>query len=165
MDPAFFFVTLATLIAALHLHRERQELSRLRALEILLVWFLVVAVGLNGIVTGLAQVLMDSRLTTQTGALQVNYEIAGANLAIGTLGILSCRYQDNFRLAPIFASLIFGWCYGIGRIVEQFVRADFSVYSTAQIFLYQFGMPVLLIAIWALQKREIRKLSDIPSSA
>ena len=161
MDPFLFFFALAIFIAALHLYRERQELSRIRAYEILLVWLLVFAIGFNDILAGLAHIFMGPEIAAQIGwppGSPFQYEVGCANLALGVVGVLCYRFRDHFWLGTILACLVFGWGAGIGHVRDILVNANFAPYNAGPILLYDFGVPLLLVALWLLQGREIARM-------
>ncbi len=51
--PFVFFAAIALIGATVHLHRDKQPRSRARTLEIFLVWWMVVAVGVAAIFGGM----------------------------------------------------------------------------------------------------------------
>jgi len=162
VEPAFYFITVAVFISSLQLYWERKELSEIRALEILMFWFLLIAFGVQSIVTGLSHIYFC------TGPVMQDYSaaicitpcwVAYAEIAIGILGVLSIRSRLSFRLIVIIADFCLSVLIGILLIGGPVFRAVPPLHAAVPFLLCQFGIPVLLISIWILEDREIRKLS------
>jgi len=81
---------LTAFAAAVHLIRERKTLSRIRVLEILVLWSLVVGFGVAGVVGFLGHTLAADAIATSIGWPAGNLfqqEVAVANLAVASLGL------------------------------------------------------------------------------
>jgi hypothetical protein len=95
--PFLFFAAIALIGAAIHRHRDSQPHSAERTLEIFLVWWMVVAVGIAAIFGALFHFFdgpttaREIGFTNGDGGFQT--EVGFADLAIGALGVLCARFD------------------------------------------------------------------------
>ena len=91
MEMFLIFFVLSFVAAGLHLYRDKQPRTGRRIAEILLLWLLVINVGLGGIWAFIGHTVFAEQVAESIGWPAGNpfqTEVAVANLAIGTLGIL-----------------------------------------------------------------------------
>ncbi len=116
--PYLFFAANALIGAAVHQHRDGRPRSTARTLEIFLVWWMVVAVGVAAIFGAMfhffdgPNTAHEIGFTYGEGGFQT--EVGFADLAIGVLGVLCYRFRDGFLLAAVIAVSIayLGDAYG-----------------------------------------------------
>ncbi len=83
---------LSFVVAGVHIYRDKQPRTGKRLAEILLLWFLVINTGLGGLYAFMGHTFAANEVAESIGWPTGNpfqTEVAVANLAIGTLGILS----------------------------------------------------------------------------
>jgi hypothetical protein len=105
--PFLFFAAIALIGAAIHAHRQPRPRNAARTLEIFLIWWMVVAVGVAAIFGAMfhffdgPDTAREIGYTNGDGGFQT--EVGFADLAIGVLGILCARFRDGFLLAAVIA--------------------------------------------------------------
>ena len=126
---------LTAFAAAVHLIRERKTLSRIRVLEILVLWSLVVAFGVAGVVGFLGHTLAADALAASIG-----------------------WFRDSFWLAAVVAGSIFYFGAGIGHVYEVVARGNLAPNNAGMVLVYDLGLPLALILMYAglavLRRRE-----------
>ena len=145
-------LVLVILAAAVHLIRERKALSRIRVLEILLLWSLVIGFGVAGVVGFLGHTLAADAIAASIGWPAGNpfqQEVAVANLAVASLGLLAFRFRDSFWLATIVAGSIFYIGAGIGHVYEIVARGNLAPNNAGMVLVYDLVFPVAVVLMYA----------------
>jgi len=75
-------------------------------------------------------------------------EIAFANLAMGTLGIMSIWFRGNFWFAAIVARSVFSWGAAYGHITDLKKRENTSILNTGQVLYDDILLPFILIGLY-----------------
>ena len=122
-------VTLAAVVGAfVHIRRDAEPRSRERTIQVYLLWWLAVAIGLAGVLVAAAHVFdgvgtaEDIGFTRGDGGFQ--FENAMGDLAIGVTGLLCIRFRSpGFWLAVLLVTAIqyYGDAYGH---VYQWIEYD-----------------------------------------
>ena len=155
--PFLVFAAIALIGAAVHLHRDAQPRSAARTLEILLVWWMVVAVGFAAIFGAMfhffdgPDTAREIGFTNGDGGFQT--EVGFADLAIGVLGMLCCRFRDGFLLAAVVAVSI---CYlgdAYGHIHQAAIHDNHAPDNTGLVLWSDFIAPLVAIALYTFQRR------------
>jgi uncharacterized protein DUF6790 len=116
--PALILTILAPIGAWIHLRRDSVPRSHARTLEVYLLWWLAVAIGVASVVgagfhifdgPGTAEII---GFTRGDGGFQ--FENAMGDLAIGVTGLLCIRFRGYFWLAVLLVTAIqyYGDAYG-----------------------------------------------------
>jgi len=93
----FFIVSL--IVAAVHLYRDRQPRTGARMAEIFLLWLLVIDVGIGSVFGFIGHTVVADQAAASIGWPAGNpfqTEVAVANLAFGTLGLLCYWLRSEF---------------------------------------------------------------------
>lgn len=158
--PFLFFAATALVGAAIHRHRDRQPPSAARTLEIFLVWWMVVAVGVAAVFGAMFH-LFDGPDTAREigysngdGGFQT--EVGFADLAIGVLGILCARFRDGFLLAAVLAVSISYLGDAYGHIHQAAIHDNHDPDNTGLLLWADFIVPAVAIALYALRERALR---------
>lgn len=166
--PFLFFAAIALLGAAVHIHREKPQ-SRARGLEIVLVWWMVVAVGIAAIFGAMfhffdgPDTAREIGYTNGDGGFQT--EVGFADLAIGVLGVLCARFRDGFLLAAIIAVSI---CYlgdAYGHLHQAAIHDNHAPDNTGLVLWADFIAPVVAIGLYLASRdnrASDRRLSSAP---
>jgi hypothetical protein len=116
--PALILMILTPIGAWIHLRRDTQPRSRERTLEIFLLWWLAVPIGVAGVL-GAAVHVFDGPATAEMigftrGDGGFQFENAMGDLAIGVTGLLCIRFRGYFWLAVLLVTAIqyYGDAYG-----------------------------------------------------
>ncbi len=75
-------------------------------------------------------------------------EIAFANLAMGTLGIMSIWFRGNFWFAAIVARSVFSWGAAYGHIIDLKKRGNASILNAGPVLYDDIILPFILIGLY-----------------
>ena len=150
MEMFLIFFVLSFVAAGLHLYRDKQPRAGRRIAAILLLWLLVINVGLSGMWAFIGHTLFAEQVAESIGWPAGNpfqTEVAVANLAIGTLGILCYWIRGNFWSAAVIATAI--WLLGAATIHvrEIVVAGNYNPGNAGLIFILDILNPLLLIVL------------------
>jgi len=164
--PFLFFAAIALIGAAIHLHRDKQPRSAARTLEIFLVWWMVVAVGVAAIFGSMFH-LFDGPSTAREigytngdGGFQT--EVGFADLAIGVLGVLCWRFRDGFLLAAVTAVSIAYLGDAYGHLHQEAIHDNHDPDNTGLLLWSDFITPLVAIGLYAAWQRSRRVLAAPP---
>jgi len=118
-------------------------------LEIITLYFLIIFVGINGILGFLGHTLNADKIATQIGwatGSGFQFEVAVANLAFGVLGIVCIWLRKNFWLATAMGYSIFLFGAAYGHIREIALKGNYSPLNTG-VLLYVGDMIIPTIAL------------------
>lgn len=155
--PFPFFAAIALVGAAIHLHRDSQPRSTARTLEIFLVWWMVVAVGIAAIFGSMfhffdgPDTAREIGYTNGDGGFQT--EVGFADLAIGVLGVLCARFRDGFLLAAVIAVSV---CYlgdAYGHLHQAGIHDNHDPDNTGLVLWGDFITPAVAIGLYAASRR------------
>jgi hypothetical protein len=155
--PFLFFAAIALIGAAIHLHRDSRPRSTARTLEIFLVWWMVVAVGVAAVFGSMfhffdgPDTAREIGYTNGDGGFQT--EVGFADLAIGVLGILCARFRDGFLLAAVIAVSIcyFGDAYG--HLHQAAIHDNHDPDNTGLVLWADFIAPLVAIGLYVASRR------------
>jgi len=149
------FVILALLVAALHIYRDRQELTTEGIAKILLLWLLVIGVGLGGVMAFIGHTVFASSTAASIGWPAGNpfqTEVAVANLAVGVLGVLCYWLRDNFWVATVIANSIFQLGAAVVHINQIVVAHNYQPNNAGIVLYTDILVPLILIALLISQR-------------
>ena len=155
--PFLFFAAIALLGAAIHVHRDSQPRSTARTLEIFLIWWMVVAVGIAAIFGSMfhffdgPDTAREIGYTNGDGGFQT--EVGFADLAIGVLGVLCARFRDGFLLAAVIAVSI---CYlgdAYGHLHQAAIHDNHDPDNTGLVLWADFIAPLVAIGLYVASRR------------
>ncbi len=147
---------LSFVVAGVHIYRDKQPRTGGRVAEILLLWLLVMNTGLGGIYAFSGHLFAANEVAESIGWPTGNpfqTEVAVANLAIGTLGILSYWIRGNFWTAAVIATSI--WLLGAAAIhvSEMVTEGNYNPGNAGVVFYMDIIGPLLLITLLAYSRR------------
>lgn len=150
-NPALNFYILAALIIGIRLWGRGQAQNRALAVDIALAYFLLLAVGFNGIYNFVMHAFFGDMIAAYIGWAQSPFqiEVAMANLGLGLLGLLAFRANFGFRLATVIATS----CFLLGaagmHIYDIFVQQNFLPGNAGTVLFSDILIPVtLIILLW-----------------
>jgi hypothetical protein len=155
--PFLVFAAIALVGAAIHSHRDSQPRSAARTLEIFLIWWMVVAVGVSAVFGAMfhffdgPSTAKEIGFTNGDGGFQT--EVGFADLAVGVLGILCFRFRDCFLLAAVVAVSV---CYlgdFYGHLHQTAIHDNHAPDNTGLLLWSDFIVPAVAIALYALSER------------
>ncbi len=144
------FFILSFIVAGLHLYRDGQPRTGRRIAEIFLLWLLVINTGLGGLWAFMGHTFAANDVAESIGWPTGNpfqTEVAVANLAVGTLGILCYWIRGSFWTATVITTSV--WLLGAATIhVKEMVGAgNYNPGNAGLIFYMDIIGPLLLIAL------------------
>jgi hypothetical protein len=156
--PFLFFAAIALIGAAVHIQRDRHPRSRARSLEILLVWWMVVAVGVAAIFGAMfhffdgPDTAREIGYTNGDGGFQT--EVGFADLVIGVLGVLCARFRDGFLLAAVIAVSISYLGDAYGHLHQAAIHDNHSPDNTGLVLWADFIAPLVAIALYVASRAQ-----------
>ena len=152
MEVFIILFVLSFVVAGVHIYRDDQPRTGGRVAEILLIWLLVINTGIGGLYAFSGHLFAADEVAASIGWPAGNpfqTEVAVANLAIGTLGILSYWIRGNFWTAAVIATSI--WLLGAAAIhVSEMVGAgNYNPGNAGVVFYMDIIGPALLIILLA----------------
>jgi len=163
----YFIVGLGLLGATLHLVFDKKARGRRRILEILLLYLLPTTIGLMGLWGFLGHMFLSNKVASLIGWPTGNpfqKEIAFANLAFGTLGILCIWIRGNFWLAAILGQGVFMWGAAGVHLWQIIVYKDYAPDNAGTILYLDILIPLILLTLWVdlkLSERKERSLQPL----
>jgi|GEM_PF-3221397 len=123
--------------------------------NILFLYYLCIGIGVQGIVTGLAQILIPETISKNlewTNSLFL-LELGMANLAFGAVAIVSPWMDRSWNSAAAFAYSIFLFLTGMGHLIELIQIGPNP--GNAGGFLYSdLLVPILTMTCWGLSRKK-----------
>ena len=147
----FVFTLFPLLLAWIVVRFDSTSSSRMRRLEVLMIFLFALMVGGGGIANFFAHFFLSDRVATFIGweaGSPFQLEVAFANLAMGVLGIVAVGRRDGFREATVLAVTIFSVGATIVHLMDIAVTGNLAPGNSVQNVI-NLARPVLLI--WALR--------------
>lgn len=147
-----FMMTIFSLILGV-LGSFKKKSSRL---DLTLGYLFFFAVGLSGIWGFIFHAFfpeMAARLIGWTTS-PFQFEVAVANLGMGLVGLFGLRATGSYRIAGTLFTTCFLWGAAYGHIVQMIKADNFAPGNAGLIFYNDIILPLLLIVIMLLQKRQ-----------
>lgn len=148
MEIWYIWVIVPILGALIHLFVSKKPRTSNRLLELLLVWFLGVGIGIGSIVSGLTQVLNPQMVAQSVGWPNTPFlrEVGFANISYGILGLLSIRYR-SFWVPTIIAFTVFMWGAAVVHIYNIQQTSNVAPGNAGAVLYLDILMPVLFIIL------------------
>ncbi len=158
MDFVYIFLFLTLVVAILYIlfsKMTNKALNNMRIVEIFLISFLVISVGIGSVWAFIGHVFLTSQVAASIGwaVSPFQLEVAFANLAIGVLGILCFWIRDNFWTATVIVSSIFLLGNAYGHIVNMVLFANNAPGNSGSVLYMDILGPIILIVLLIAYKR------------
>jgi hypothetical protein len=155
---------LSFVVAGVHILLDKQQRTSGQMAEILLLWLLVINTGFGGLYAFSGHVFAADEVAASIGWPAGNpfqTEVGVANLAIGSLGILSYWIRGSFRTAAVIATSI--WLLGAAAIHvrEMMGEGNYNPGNAGTVFYMDIISPVLLMALLIYSRRADRTRTGI----
>jgi hypothetical protein len=154
------YALVAVLGAAIHLWRHPADRAPGRAAEVGFVWWVVVTIGVAGIV-GAGFHLFDGPaiareigFTRGDGGFQT--EVAFGDLALGVAAVLCIRFRDRYLLAVLLVATISLWGDAYGHIHQEVANDNHDPDNTGPVLYADLLFPLVAIALYAVRERLTR---------
>jgi hypothetical protein len=142
------FLVLGLVVGAIHLYLDKQPRTKGRVAEIFLLWMLVITVGVLSVFFFISHTLLAKTTAQSIGWPAGNpfqSEVAMANLAIATLGILCYWMRGSFWVATVIAFSVQWLGAAVVHIREIVVAADYAPNNAGMTLYLDILIPVILI--------------------
>jgi hypothetical protein len=152
----FLFMTVFVAILAVLISKFTNKLlDNERIVEIFLLTFLVLSVGIGSIWAFIGHVFVSSQVAANIGwapGSPFQLEVAFANLSIGVLGILCYWMRGNFWTATVISSSIFLLGAAYGHIINMLQFANYAPGNAGAVLYMDIIGPIILIALLIVYK-------------
>ena len=158
MDFAYIIFFLTIIVSILYLLMSKitnKALTKKRIVEIFLMSFLVISVGIGSIWAFIGHAFLSAQVAASIGWAAGNpfqLEVAFANLAIGVLGILCYWIRGNFWIATVISSSIFLIGAAYIHIINMYQFANYAPGNAGPVLYMDIIGPVILIVLLFLYK-------------
>jgi hypothetical protein len=166
MDFAYLFFFLTILVAILYIiisKFKNKPLGKKRIVEIFLLSFLVLSVGIGSIWAFIGHYFLSAQVAASIGWAAGNpfqQEVAFANLAIGVLGVLCYWIRGNFWTATVISSSIFLLGDAYVHIMNIYQFSNYAPGNAGSVLYMDIIGPIiiilLLIVYRAMEKQAIK---------
>lgn len=137
-----------------------RKLKGIRRVNILAGWLLACSIGLGGVWAFIGHAFFPSQVAQSIGwsTSPFQWEIAMANLSIGTLGLLSIFFQGRFRLATAIACNVYLLGCAVGHIQQAIAYGNFEVNNVGPIlWIGDIFSPLLILALVIIEDLQVRQ--------
>jgi hypothetical protein len=153
--------------AGVHIWRHPEARERGAAIETVLLWWLVVTIGVAGIIGGLYHLLDGARVASEIGFTRgdggFQTEVGFGDLALGIAAVLCVWFRDRYWLAIIVVAMISLWGDAYGHIHQAVVNDNHDPDNTGPVLYTDILFPLVALALYALRERV--RPSDWPAAA
>jgi hypothetical protein len=150
------YALVAVLGAAVHLWRHPADRAAPRAIEVALVWWIVVTIGVAGIVgAGFhlfdgADIAREIGFTRGDGGFQT--EVGFGDLALGVAAVLCIWFRDRYLLAIIVVAMISLWGDAFGHVHQEVVNDNHDPDNTGAVLYADILFPLVAACLYALRE-------------
>jgi hypothetical protein len=145
-----WYLNLVAVMAAtcLHLWLGKRPVSASRCAEVLLLYLLVIFVGLGGLMAFLGHTFKAQEIALKIGwqPSPFQFEVAVADLAFGTLGIMCIWQRGGFRTATGIGYAVFLLGCGYGHLQDMRLHGNLSPYNVGPVlWVNDLAVPVFIL--------------------
>jgi hypothetical protein len=151
------YALVAVLGTAVHLWRHPTDRATHRAVEVGLIWWIVVTIGIAGIV-GAGFHLFDGPAIAQEigftrgdGGFQT--EVGFGDLALGVVAVLAIWFRDRFLLAVVIVAAISLWGDAYGHIHQAAINDNHDPDNTGPVLYADILFPLVAVTLYAVRER------------
>jgi hypothetical protein len=152
-----FYAFVALIGAGIHLWRHPDERRPEQVLGVLLGWWIVVTIGVSGIVGGLFHLLDGSGVANEIGFTRgdggFQTEVGFGDLALGVAAVLCIWFRDRYWLAVLVVAAISLWGDAYGHIHQAVLHDNHDVDNTGPILYTDIAFPLVAILLYAARER------------
>lgn len=149
------FFAAAIIIAIAHFAAGKKPRSRERLVELLALYYLVIAIGLAYLFSAVGHIFDADDVARMIGwpvGSPFQFEVGLHDGAWGLLGVLCWKFRGNFWWATAIGYSFFSIGAGIGHVRDMLLNNNFAPYNAGMI-LPDIGMPLILFLLLFLNQR------------
>jgi len=151
-EIAYLYIPVSIIAAILYLLIDKQPRTRHRMIEVSLLSFLVISVGIASFVGFVGHAFLADRIAVEIGwatASLFQQEVAFANLAIGILGVTCIWLRGNYWIATVVAATVFLWGAAYGHIMDIIVHGNYAPGNAGGALYDDILVPLITIVLLA----------------
>lgn len=151
------YVLVALVGAGIHIWRRPDARTSGAAIEIVLLWWIVVMIGVAGIVGGLFHLLDGPDIAREIGFTRgdggFQDEVGFGDLALGVAAVLCIRFRDRYWLAILIVAAISLWGDAYGHIHQAVVNDNHDPDNTGPVLYVDILAPLVGLLLYAARER------------
>ena len=155
-----FYAFVALIGAGIHLLRYPAERRRRQAIEIVLLWWIVVTIGVAGIVGGLFHLFDGPSIAKEIGYTRgdggFQTEVGFGDLALGLAAVLCVWFRDRYWLAILIVATVSLWGDAFGHIHQEVVNDNHDPDNTGPVLYADILVPLVGLVLYAARERSRR---------
>ena len=155
------YALVALLGAGIHLLRHREDRRGARAVEVVLLWWIVVTIGVAGIVGGLFHLLDGPAIAEEIGFTRgdggFQTEVGFGDLALGLAAVLCVWFRDRYWLAILIVAAVSLWGDAYGHIHQEAINDNHDPDNTGPVLYSDILVPLVGLALYAALERLRRR--------
>jgi hypothetical protein len=147
----------ALLGAGVHLWRHPAERAPARVIETVLLWWIVVTIGVAGVVGGLFHLLDGASIAKEIGFTRgdggFQAEVGFGDLALGLAALLCVRFRDRYWLAILVVATVSLWGDAYGHIHQEVANDNHDPDNTGPVLYADIVFPLVGLALYGALER------------
>jgi len=151
------YALVALLGAGIHLWRHPEERAPERVIEIVLLWWIVVTIGVAGVVGGLFHLFDGASIAKEIGFSRgdggFQTEVGFGDLALGLAALLCVRFRDRYWLAILIVATVSLWGDAFGHIHQEVVNDNHDPDNTGPVLYADIVFPLVGLALYGALER------------
>jgi hypothetical protein len=151
------YAVVALLGAAIRLWRHPADRLGKRAIEIVLLWWLVVTIGVAGIVGGLFHLFDGPSIAREIGFTRgdggFQTEVGFSDLALGVAATLCIWFRDRYWLAIVVVATISLWGDAYGHIHQEVANGNHDPDNSGPVLYADIVFPLVALCLYAIRQR------------
>jgi hypothetical protein len=151
------YVLVALIGAGIHLWRHPAERRPEQAVEVVLLWWIVVMIGVAGIVGGLFHLFDGPSIAREIGFTRgdggFQTEVGFGDLALGLAAVLCIWIRDRYWLAILIVAAVSLWGDAYGHIHQEIVNDNHDPDNTGPVLYTDVIVPLVGLLLYAARER------------
>jgi hypothetical protein len=151
------FLSVTIIGFVLHLSVSREPRTGSRIVELLLLYFLVINIGLGGLMAWYGHTFMADQIARKIGwqpGSPFQFEVAVADLSWGVCGVLCIWFRQHFWTATGIGSSVFFFGCAIGHIRQIIQDGNMAVYNAGPVlWIGDMGVPFAILILLVIRSR------------
>jgi hypothetical protein len=151
------YALVAVLGIAVHLWRHPVDRAAGRAVEVALIWWIVVTIGIPGIVAAGFHLFDGPAIAREIGFTRgdggFQTEVGFGDLALGVAAVLTIWFRDRFLLAILIVAAISLWGDAYGHIYQEIVNDNHDPDNTGPVLYADILFPLVAATLYVVRER------------
>ena len=162
-----FYAVVALAGAGIHLWRHPADRHGARRIEVVLLWWIVVTIGVAGIVGGLLHLFDGPSIAREIGFTRgdggFQTEVGFGDLALGLAAVLCIWIRDRYWLAILLIAAVSLWGDAYGHIHQEVVNDNHDPDNSGPVLYADILFPLVGLLLYAARGRLRRQTTDVDS--